>query len=115
MNDPDDSGIGIIDVDVFSDQDDDQQPGDPDAVLTEDALELRGERDPNVGGRIYLIASRVVDGDGAQGFGCCTVTVPQGDATTEDRALAALESCTSFAAAGADLLPPPQGYFRVGD
>jgi hypothetical protein len=115
VDDPDDSGPGPIDIDVFSDQDDPLQPGDPDALLAGQTLQLRGERDPQVGGRVYLIVSRGADGEGAQGFGCCTVTVPQGDATTPDRAAAALQQCTSFAAAGADLLPPPDGYFRVGD
>ncbi len=115
IDDADASGVGIIDVDVFSDQDDDRQPGGPHAVPAPDALELRGGRDPGEGGRIYLIVSRVVDGGGARGFGCCTVTVPQGDPTTGDRAVAALQSCASFAAAGADLLAPPAGYFRVGE
>jgi len=115
FDDPDGSGLGLLDLDVFSDQDDDLQPGDADAVVVGDALQLKGERDPDVGGRVYLVASRAVDGDGAQGFGCCAVTVPGGDATTATRAADALAQCTAFVAAGADLALPPAGYHRVGE
>ncbi len=115
IKDPDGPPTSLLDIDVFSDQDDTLQPGDPDAVLAGGELQLRGERDLAVGGRVYLIVSRAVDGGGAQGFGCCTVTVPQGDPTTGDRAAAALADCTSFAAAGAGWLPAPSGFSPVGD
>lgn len=116
--DPDESGIAFIEVDVFSDEDDEdsqQSQTSPDAVdIAPDSLQLRAERDQSEDGRVYLITALAEDEDGATGFGCCAVTVPFGD-TTDDQAAAALAQCTRFVAAGEDLLPPPDGYFRVGD
>lgn len=118
-SDPDDSGIALIDVDVFSDEDDvdsQQSQTSPDALnIAPATLELRAERDANGDGRVYLVTARAADQDGATGFGCCAVTVPFGDDSAEIQAATALNRCARFVAAGENLMPPPDGYYLIGD
>jgi hypothetical protein len=120
----DDKGVPVIDVSVFSDEDDlDSQPSQnsPDAKdIAPSSLRLRGEADKDSDGRVYLIVATATDAGDHVGFGCCTVVVPRNNMVAEAESVAAqaeaaAAQCTSFAAAAEGLAPPPGGFFVVGD
>lgn len=120
----DNKGVPAVAVTVFSDEDDtDSQPSQnsPDAKdIAPETLRLRGEADKDEDGRVYLVVATATDAGGNTGFGCCTVTVPNGNQQDAADAVAtqaevATGLCTSFAAAAEGLLPVPDGYFAVGD
>jgi hypothetical protein len=107
-----------IAVDVFADEDDEEQTGDgnfsPDAQgIAPDTLELRRERKGNADGRVYLIIVTATDASGNVSHCCRTVTVPHSQrpseiASVNAQAQAALAYCEANGA-------PPPGFFRVGD
>jgi len=112
------SGVGAVQVEVFSDEDD--EAGSDDGIFSPDAtniglgtLRLRKERLGGGNGRVYLIISRATDGSGSGGYSCNTVTVPLSNSAAHKDAVnaeaaAALTYCQSSGT-------PPAGYLAVGD
>jgi hypothetical protein len=108
-----------VTVNVFGDEDDDENTGDgkfsPDAKdIAVGTLRLRAERKGNGDGRVYLIITEATDSSGNRGFNCCTVSVPLSNT------LASLTSVQHQAAAAkafclANNGTPPPGYFVIGD
>jgi hypothetical protein len=102
-------------VEVFADEDDEEQTGDgrhsPDADLGTD-LRLRAERKGNADGRVYLIRAMATDPANLTGYDCCTVTVPKnpkkGIAAVNAQAAAAEAICDSDGTI-------PAGFVTVGD
>ena len=112
-------GVLPVTVNVFSDEDDEENTGggafSPDAkAIAAGTLRLRAERTGNGDGRVYLIITDATDSSGNRGFNCCTVTVPHSSAMSsqtaaQNNAAAAQASCL------ANNGTPPAGYFVVGD
>ncbi len=108
-----------VTVNVFADEDDEENTGDgrhsPDAKdLAVGSLRLRAERKGNSDGRVYLVIAAATDSSGNRGFSCCTVTVPHSSApaaqmSAQAQAAAAQAFCLDNAGT------PPAGYFGVGD
>jgi hypothetical protein len=107
-----------VTVNVFGDEDDQENTGFPDSPDAKDiatgTLQLRAERRGNGDGRVYLIVTRATDSSNNSAFDCCTVAVPhsssaadQTDATRQ--ATAAQSYCLAH-----NGMPPP-GYFVIGD
>jgi hypothetical protein len=112
-----DSCIGEtpVAVDVFSNEDDDENTGDghhsPDA--TNAPPRLRAERRGTGDGRVYLIRASAIDTAGNRAFACCTVVVPlkptaEGFSTVAGRAKTAKAICDADGTS-------PAGFVRVGD
>ena len=108
-----------VTVNVFSDEDDDENTGDgkhsPDAKdLDVGSLRLRAERTGSSDGRVYLIVTEATDSSGNRGINCCTVTVPHArtpvaQMSAQGQATAAQDFCRANAGM------PPAGYVAVGD
>ena len=109
-------------VNVFSDEDDvdPQTSGDmsPDAKnIALGTLRLRAERrDSGAGadGRVYLIVTTTNDGTGNGAFSCTTVTVPEGQSSSQLASVAAQAAAAkTFCTNNGGSAPP--GFFVVGD
>jgi len=108
-----------VTVNVFADEDDEENTGDgkhsPDAKDVDlGSLRLRAERKGSSDGRVYLIVTEATDSSGNRGINCCTVTVPHASAPlpqTSARGQAA--AARAFCRANAGM--PPAGYVAVGD
>ena len=117
----DDIDEPFVQVSVYSDEDDEQTDGSPDAKdIAPDTLRLRADRDPAENGRVYEILVQASDAQGNIGFTCCSVVVPHHgsqSALDEVSAEAALleEQCTVLTAVENGLLPLPNLLFVVGD
>jgi hypothetical protein len=123
VTDDHDAGISPT-ISVFSDEDDvdsANHQSSPDARdLAPGTLRLRAERDNSGDGRVYVVLAKAVDGGGGLGYACCAATVPAGNQQADidsvnAQATAALELCTSFAAADEGLVDLPDGFFVIGD
>jgi hypothetical protein len=111
-------GVLPVTVHVFADEDDDGT-GDgnrsPDAVdIDVGSLQVRGERQGNGDGRVYLIIPEATDSSGNRGFGCCTVVVPHSNAAAAQQAVQA-QAAAARAFCRANAGTPPAGYFAVGE
>ena len=111
-------GVLPVTVHVFADEDDNGS-GDgnrsPDAAdIDVGSLQLRGERQGNGDGRVYLIIPEATDGSGNRGFGCCTVAVPHSNAAAAQQSVQA-QAAAARAFCRANAGTPPAGYFVVGD
>lgn len=113
------SGLGQVQVTVFSDGDDDEETGDarqsPDATdIAPGTLRLRAERRGNGGGRVYLIVVRATDERGAVAVCCATVVVPHNQKKASRAAVQAQAAAArAFCEANGGAAPP--GYYVVGD
>lgn len=113
------TGLGPIQVMVFSDEDDDEATGDgnhsPDAVdLAPGTLRLRSERNADGDGRVYLIVVSATDERGQVGVCCITVVVPL-DKKKATRAAVLAQAAAAQAFCEANSGAPPPGYYVVGD
>jgi hypothetical protein len=112
-------GTPDITVEVFGDENDEEDTGDgthsPDAAdIAPRTLRLRSERKNNADGRVYLITVNAEDDEMNSAFDCCTVVVPKTTnmANVEDvngQAAAAQTFCEENDGAA------PAGYFVIGD
>jgi hypothetical protein len=104
-------------IDVFSDEDDEEQPGgmSPDAKdVAPLTLRLRAERRGDADGRVYVIRIAATDQSNNTSYGYCTVVVPKSQSKADLSAVnaQAAAAVAAFVAAGNN---PPAGYFLVGD
>jgi hypothetical protein len=107
-----------VTVNVFADEDD-NGTGDgntsPDAVdIAVGTLRLRGERQGNGDGRVYLIVTEATDSSGNRGFGCCTVGVQHSNAASALQSVQAQAAAARAFCRANDGTPPPS-FFVVGD
>jgi hypothetical protein len=108
-----------VTVNVFSNEDDDENTGDgnhaPDAKdIALGSLRLRAERKGGGGGRVYLIVVEATDSSGNRGSDCCVVDVPSSSSPT-DRLAAAAQAGAARVFCAAHQGTAPAGYFTVGD
>jgi hypothetical protein len=104
---------------VFADEDDEAQTGDghfsPDGKnIAVGSLSLRGERQGNGDGRVYLILVEATDSSGNRGVNCCTVIVPH-SATQGALQSAQAQADAAEAFCLANEGTAPGGYFTIGD
>ncbi|HEY0173886.1 MAG TPA: cadherin-like domain-containing protein [Pyrinomonadaceae bacterium] len=107
----------VVQIDVFSDEDDAEQPGgmSPDAKdVAPSTLRLRAERRGDADGRVYVIRIRATDQSNNTSYGYCTVVVPHGQSKASLSAVNA-QAAAAVAAFNANGNNPPAGYFLVGD
>lgn len=107
----------VVRIDVFSDEDDAEQPGgmSPDAKdAAPSTLRLRAERRGDADGRVYVIRIRATDQSNNTSYGYCTVVVPHGQSKASLSAVNA-QAAAAVAAFNANGNNPPAGYFLVGD
>jgi hypothetical protein len=106
-------------VSVFADEDDEAQTGDgnfsPDGKnIAVGTLSLRGERQGDGDGRVYLILVEASDSSGNRGINCCTVVVPHSRAQSAGQSVAAQAAAAqAFCLANEGMAPA--GYFAIGD
>jgi hypothetical protein len=105
-------------VQVFADEDDEEQTGDghhsPDAKnIRSGSLRLRSERKGDANGRVYLMLAEGTDDSGNTGLQCCAVTVPHSQ-SKKDKDSVLAQARAAVAACQATGEPPP-GFFVVGD
>lgn len=106
-------------VSVFTDENGESPTGQrstsPDAVRPGvGTLRLRGERNRDGDGRVYLVVVDAIDSSGNRGVDCCTAVVPysrSADALRSVREQAAVAQAQCLANGGA----APAGYVPVGD
>jgi hypothetical protein len=106
-----------IQIDVFSDEDDDDQAGgmSPDAKdIAVGTLRLRAERSGGGNGRVYIIRIQATDSGGNTAVSYCTVVVPQSQSKADLNSVNA-QAAAAVAAFGANGNNPPAGYFLIGD
>jgi hypothetical protein len=106
-----------VQIDVFSDEDDAEQPGgmSPDAKdVAPSTLRLRAERRGDADGRVYVIRIRATDQSNNTSYSYCTVVVPHGQSKASLSAVNA-QAAAAVAAFNANGNNPPAGYFLVGD
>jgi hypothetical protein len=104
-------------IDVFSDEDDEEQPGgmSPDAKdVAPSTLRLRAERRGDADGRVYVVRIKATDQSNNTSYSYCTVVVPKGQSKADLSAVnaQAAAAVAAFVAAGNN---PPAGFFVVGD
>ena len=107
----------VVQIDVFSDEDDAEQAGgmSPDARdVAAGTLRLRAERRGDADGRVYVIRIRATDQSNNTSYGYCTVVVPHGQSKAALSAVnaQAAAAVAAFVAAGNN---PPAGFHAVGD
>jgi hypothetical protein len=109
-----DASPTLLDVVVYSDEDNGAAPYSPDATWNGTTLKLRAERAIGTGatGRIYVIVVRFADDAGNVGHHCCTVVVPLTMTTTHLTALAA-EAATAEEACDESPGTPPSGMTTI--
>ena len=102
-------------VEVWADEDDEEQTGDghhsPDATF--DPLRLRAERKGNGDGRVYLIRTSATDPADNTGYDCCTVTVPKSPNNNNVAAVIAQAQVAEAICDANGTIPP--GFVLVGD
>jgi hypothetical protein len=107
----------VVSIDVFSDEDDAEQPGgmSPDAKdVAAQTLRLRAERRGDADGRVYVIRIRATDTSNNTSYSYCTVVVPHGQSKASLNAVNA-QAAAAVAAFVANGNNPPAGFFLVGD
>jgi hypothetical protein len=107
----------VVQIDVFSDEDDEEQAGgmSPDAKNVAPAtLRLRAERRGDADGRVYVIRIKATDQSDNTSYSYCTVVVPHSQSKADLSAVnaQAAAAVAAFASGGNN---PPAGYFVVGD
>jgi hypothetical protein len=112
-------GAVPIMVNVFSDEDDQENTGDgthsPDAKdIGLGTLRLRAERKGNSDGRVYLLVIEATDSSGNRGSSCCTVAVPHSNLKAAQTAVQ-VQADAARAFCMANDGTAPAGYFVVGD
>ncbi|HEX7314493.1 MAG TPA: Ig-like domain-containing protein [Pyrinomonadaceae bacterium] len=106
-----------VSIDVFSDEDDAEQPGgmSPDAKdVAAGSLRLRAERRGDADGRVYVIRIRATDTSNNTSYSYCTVVVPKSQSKADLNAVNA-QAAAAVAAFVANGNNPPAGFFLVGD
>lgn len=108
-----------ITVNVFADENDEEDTGDgkhsPDAKdLALGSLRLRAERKGTGDGRVYLIIAEATDSSGNRGSSCCTVAVPRANTQSAQTAVAAQAAAARTFCEDNDGMAPV-GYFTIGD
>ena len=106
-----------VSIDVFSDEDDAEQPGgmSPDAKdVAAQTLRLRAERRGDADGRVYVIRIRATDTSNNTSYSYCTVVVPhsQSKASLSGVNAQAAAAVAAFVGNGNN---PPAVFFLVGD
>ena len=106
-----------LSIDVFSDEDDAEQPDgmSPDAKdVAAETLRLRAERRGDADGRVYVIRIKATDTSNNVSYSYCTVVVPhsQSKSSLSGVNAQAAAAVAAFVAAGNN---PPAGFFLVGD
>jgi hypothetical protein len=104
-------------IDVFSDEDDEEQVGgmSPDAKdVGASTLRLRAERPGDADGRVYVIRIKATDQSNNTSYGYCTVVVPHGQSKASLSAVNA-QAAAAVAAFVSNGNNPPAGLFLVGD
>jgi hypothetical protein len=107
----------VVQIEVFSDEDDEEQLGgmSPDAKdVAPSTLRLRAERRGDADGRVYVIRIRATDQSNNTSYSYCTVVVPHGQSKASLSAVNA-QAAAAVAAFNANGNNPPAGYFLVGD
>ncbi|MET0646463.1 MAG: cadherin-like domain-containing protein [Pyrinomonadaceae bacterium] len=104
-------------IDVFSDEDDEEQAGgmSPDAKdVAAGSLRLRAERRGDADGRVYVIRIKATDQSNNVSYSYCTVVVPHSQSKSSLSAVnaQAAAAVAAFVAAGNN---PPAGFSLVGD
>jgi len=108
-----------IAVNVFADENDDEDTGEgnysPDAKdIALGSLRLRAERKGSADGRVYLIIVEATDSSGNRGSSCCTVAVPRSNTQSAQTAVAAqADAARTFCEENDGTAPA--GYFTIGD
>ena len=106
-----------VSIDVFSDEDDSEQPGgmSPDAKdVAPETLRLRAERRGDADGRVYIIRIKATDQSNNSSYSYCTVVVPHSQSKADLSAVNA-QAAAAVAAFVANGNNPPAGFFLVGD
>ncbi len=114
----DHDGKTPVNIQVFSDEDDEEDTGDgnhsPDAKdIASGTLLLRSERKGNSDGRVYLIIITATDAAGNTSTAACTVVVPHSQSKA---AVASVNAQAAAAVAHYNMTRTlPTGYVPVGD
>jgi CSLREA domain-containing protein len=106
-----------VEIEVFSDEDDAEQPGgmSPDAKdAAAQTLRLRAERRGNADGRVYVIRIKATDTANNVSYSYCTVVVPHSQSKASLSAVNA-QAASAVAAFVGNGNNPPAGFFLVGD
>ncbi|MBC7931667.1 MAG: HYR domain-containing protein, partial [Rubrivivax sp.] len=107
-------GLGPLQVQVYSDEDDGTGNHSPDAMdIGLGTLKLRRERDGGGDGRVYLVVVMATDASGNIAASCKTVTVPSSNSGSAHASVAAQASAAA-AFCSANNGAAPSGYFVVG-
>lgn len=106
-----------VQIDVFSDEDDEEQVAQmsPDAKdIASGTLRLRAERRGDGDGRVYVIRIKATDSSNNTAYAYCAVGVPksQSKADVNSANAQAAAAVVAFVANGNN---PPAGFFSVGD
>jgi hypothetical protein len=112
-----DGDAPTISIDVFSDEDDEEQPGgmSPDAKdVAAETLRLRAERRGDADGRVYVIRIKATDQSNNTSYSYCTVVVPHSQSKADLSAVNA-QAAAAVAAFVSNGNNPPAGFFLVGD
>ena len=113
-----DGMVPVLQIDVFSDEDDHLPAGggmSPDAKdIAPGTLRLRAEREGGGDGRVYVIRIRATDTSSNSSVSYCTVVVPKSQSKADINSVnaAAAAAVAAFVANGNN---PPAGYFVIGD
>jgi CSLREA domain-containing protein len=106
-----------LQMDVFSDEDDEDQVAEmsPDAKdIAPVTLRLRAERRTDGDGRVYIIRIKATDSSNNTAYSYCTVVVPKSLSKADINSVNA-QAAAAVAAFIANSNNPPAGYFVVGD
>lgn len=106
-----------IQLDVYSDEDDEEQAGgmSPDAKdVAAGTLRLRAERRGDADGRVYVIRIRATDSSNNTSVSYCTVVVPHSQSKASLNSINA-QAAAAVAAFTSNGHNPPAGFFLVGD
>jgi Bacterial Ig domain len=107
----------VVQIDVFSDEDDGEQLGgmSPDAKdVAPVTLRLRAERRGDADGRVYVIRIKATDQSNNSSYSYCTVVVPHSQSKA-DLSAGNAQAAAAVAAFVSNGNNPPAGYFVVGD
>jgi hypothetical protein len=106
-----------VEIAVFSDEDDAEQPGgmSPDAKGTAaGGLRLRAERRGDADGRVYVIRIKATDTSNNTSYSYCTVVVPKSQSKADLNSVNA-QAAAAVAAFVSNGNNPPAGFSPVGD
>ena len=107
----------LVEIDVYSDEDDEEQVAQmsPDAKdIASTTLRLRAERRGDSDGRVYVIRIKATDSSNNTAYAYCTVVVPKSQSKADVNSVNA-QAAAAVAAFVTNGNNPPAGFFIVGD